>query len=448
MDNFNNGRLLKAKRLTITLVSFIIIIFTYLTIGDNENILKGLADIVTSPSVLITDFLVIGGLGATFINASLIFLFNFTLVKLLRVKISGLVIAAFFTVYGFSFFGKNLINILPIYIGGILYSKYEHINFKEILPTIMFTSALAPFISEVAFRVEANEVSYINAIALGTLIGFVATPLAKKMAGFHEGFNLYNLGFTGGILGAVITSILKAYHFTVTPQKLISVEYDMDLKIICSSVFLLLIVIGWYINENSFKGFGKLLSDSGHKADYVAKYGYGLTYVNMGIIGFVSMGFVVAIGETLNGPLLAGILTVVGFAAYGKHFKNITPVLLGVYLASIGTTTDGFVIALSALFGTSLAPISGVYGMFWGTVAGWLHFAVVRNIGVVHGGLNLYNNGFSAGIVAGVMLPIVRTFKEHKDQRRQKYYLKKKELYTLMMKEEDEKERQREKESE
>lgn len=440
MDNFKDGRLLRAKKLTTALISIVVVIFISLTIEDNENIIRGLAAIVTSPSVLITDFLVIGGLGATFINATLIFLFNFTLVKLLRVRVSGLVLAAFFTVYGFSFFGKNMINILPIYIGGILYSKYEHLNFREILPAIMFTSALAPFISEVAFRVEANEFSYINAIALGTIIGFVATPLAKKMAGFHEGFNLYNLGFTAGILGAVITSILKAYHFTVTPQKLISVEYDMDLKIICSLSFLLLIIIGWYINGNSFKGFKELIGDDGHKSDFVDKYGYGLTFINMGVVGFVSTGFVLLIGETLNGPLLAGILTVVGFGAYGKHFRNITPILLGVYLASIGTTNDGFVIALSALFGTSLAPIAGVYGIFWGTVAGWLHFAVVRNIGVVHGGLNLYNNGFSAGIVAGVMLPIVRTFKGHKDQRRQKYYLKKKELYTLLMKEEDEKE--------
>lgn len=302
----------------------------------------------------------------------------------------------------------------------------------------MFTSALAPFISEVAFRIEASEFSYINAIALGTLIGFVITPLAKKMAGFHEGFNLYNLGFTGGILGAVITSILKAYHFTVTPQRLISTEYDFDLKVLCFSSFLALIIIGWFINEKSFKGFKNLVADSGYKSDFTAKYGFGLTYINMGITGFVSTFFVMLLGETLNGPLIAGILTVVGFSAYGKHFRNIIPILLGVFLASIGTTSDGFVIALSALFGTSLAPMSGVYGVFWGTFAGWLHFAVVRNIGVVHGGLNLYNNGFSAGIVAGVLLPIIRTFREHKDQRTQKYYLKKKKLYTLMMDEEKE----------
>ena len=50
------------------------------------------------------------------------------------------------------------------------------------------------------------------------------------MASFHEGFNLYNLGFTGGILGAVITSILKLYNFPITPQRIISTEFDLALK--------------------------------------------------------------------------------------------------------------------------------------------------------------------------------------------------------------------------
>ena len=66
------------------------------------------------------------------------------------------------------------------------------------------------------------------------------------MAGFHEGFNLYNLGFTGGILGAVITSILKLYNFQITPQRIISTEFDLALKVICSSVFLALIIIGFF----------------------------------------------------------------------------------------------------------------------------------------------------------------------------------------------------------
>lgn len=58
------------------------------------------------------------------------------------------------------------------------------------------------------------------------------------------------------------------------------------------------------------------------------------------------------------------------------------------------------VLPTGGLFGTALAPIAGVYGFLPGMVAGWLHLAVVQNIGSVHGGMNLYNNGFSAGVVA------------------------------------------------
>ena len=110
------------------------------------------------------------------------------------------------------------------------------------------------------------------------------------MAGFHEGFNLYNLGFTGGILGAVITSILKLYNFQITPQRIISTEFDLALKVICSSVFLALIIIGFFINNSSFKGYMEILKDSGLKSDFVKKYGFGLTFINMGIMGFVATG--------------------------------------------------------------------------------------------------------------------------------------------------------------
>ena len=31
---------------------------------------------------------------------------------------------------------------------------------------------------------------------------------------------------------------------------------------------------------------------------------------------------------------------------------------------------------------------------------------VVMNVGYLHGGMNLYNNGFSGGFVAGILIPI------------------------------------------
>lgn len=438
MDNFKGERKKQIRLVVEIMILLFFFIFIYFVVKDEENMIRGFIKILTSPTVLITDFLVVGGIGATFLNAFLIFIFNYTLMRMLGTPLNGIAIASFFTVFGFSFFGKNILNILPFYVGGILYSKYEHIDFKDIIVTISFTSALAPFVSEVAFNIHVlSEYAYINAIVLGILIGFIVVPLAKKMAKFHEGYNLYNLGFTGGILGVVIASVMKLYQFVVVPQRIISKEYDITLKIITSVVFISLIIIGYYINNKSFTGYRALLKDNGLKSDFVVKYGYGLTYINMGILGFVAMMYPIILGEKLNGPLLGGILTIVGFAAYGKTVVNILPILLGVYLGQFGSETDGFTIALSGLFGTSLAPIAGVYGVVWGVIAGVLHIAVVQSIGIMHGGLNLYNNGFSAGIIAGFLLPIINTARESADKRKIKYLQRQKKLHNLIAQIED-----------
>lgn len=98
----------------------------------------------------------------------------------------------------------------------------------------------------------------------------------------------------------------------------------------------------------------------------------------------------------------------VGFGAYGKHIRNVIPVLLGVFLVNLINIHDvnaTFAI-LAALFGTTLAPIAGRYGVIAGIVAGALHMSLVTNIGFLHAGMNLYNNGFSGGFIAAIISPL------------------------------------------
>ena len=414
MDNIKQ-RIRQIEILALTLFMIILVCFLTYIINESENIFLGLFRIITSPAILVTDFIKVGGIGAAFLNALLILSFNYFLVRLFKIKITGVVIAMFFTVFGFSFFGKNILNILPFYLGGILYSIYTSTDFSEHIVPIAFSSALAPFVSSVAFYGEISyETSYINAILIGILIGFIVVPLSKSLYDFHEGYDLYNLGFTAGILGSVIIAVLKLYHYEITPQFLLSTEYDIPLKILCSSAFLSLIIIGFYINDNSLSGYFSLIKDNGYKSDFTQKYGYGLTFINMGVMGFISIGFVIITGQAFNGPVLAALFTVVGFSANGKTVFNTVPILIGALLSSLGSKGSIFTLAVSGLFGTALAPISGIFGPIAGIIAGWLHLAVVQNVGLVHGGLNLYNNGFSAGI----LLPIFNMITDNNNQRK------------------------------
>lgn len=420
MDKFAT-RIRKIESLVFAIATIIVVFFSiYILSYEKENVLLGLFRIVTSPAILVTDFIFVGGLGAAFLNALLIVYFNYFLTRLFKVKINGLVIASFFTVFGFSFFGKNILNILPFYLGGILYSIYTSTDLGENLVRLFFTTALAPFVSVIAFNRDSvnSEAFYINAILIGVLIGFIIVPLSKSLFDFHEGYDLYNLGFTAGILGTVIIAVLKMFDFEIVQQNLISYQYDLALQIICSSVFIALIIIGFYINDKSFSGYFTLVKDSGYNVDFTSKYGYGLSFINMGVMGFLGILFVRITGQTFNGPILAALFTVVGFSAVGKTIFNTIPILAGILIGQFETNVGSFTIAVSGLFGTALAPLTGTFGPLAGIVAGWLHLAVVQNVGFVHGGLNLYNNGFSAGIVAGFLLPIFNMISDNNNSRK------------------------------
>ena len=126
-----------------------------------------------------------------------------------------------------------------------------------------------------------------------------------------------------------------------------------------------------------------------------------------------------AVGGDLNGPVIGAILTIVGFSAFGKHPRNIVPIMLGVFLGSLFkpfTAADPSIL-LAALFGTTLAPIAGRFGWHWGIVAGLVHSSAALSVGSLHAGLNLYNNGFAAGLVAAVLVPVIIAVKGKREGR-------------------------------
>ena len=50
--------------------------------------------------------------------------------------------------------------------------------------------------------------------------------------------------------------------------------------------------------------------------------------------------------------------------------------------------------------------------MIAGLIAGYLHSSVALNVGIVYGGMNLYNNGFAGGIVAIFMVPVLQSVRD------------------------------------
>ena len=406
----------KLKILFIFPITFLVlgIIFSFLGVGTTMDLSSGLKNILLSQTILLTDFLSIGGIGPTFINVALISFYNLYLLKKYKLRINGLILAAFMTVIGFSFFGKNLFNIIPIYLGGYLYSYHKKIDFKDIIVSIMFATALAPVISEISFsNILPYKIAVLIGIGVGIFIGFIITPLASHMVKFYDGYNIYNLGFTAGILGTILTSALRNLDIEIEPVNNIYLHNNVLLILTLAIMFIYLICIGLSINKNVLKEYKYIFNYSGKVVtDYTFLMGYGVTFFNMGLMGLISLIFVLLIGGVINGPVIAGIFTIVGFSAFGKHLKNCIPIILGVLMTALflGRDISSTSVIITVLFSTTLCPIAGVYGSKIGFIAGILHFLLATNVGIIHGGVNLYNNGFAGGLVAGFLLPILDAF--------------------------------------
>jgi hypothetical protein len=406
----NNG-----KFLILAAYAFSLILFGF-SVNTPQEIALGLQKIITSPDTLITDYIGVGGLGATLVNSGTLTLIVTFIFYRLNLAPTGLMIACLFIISGCALFGKNLFNVWFIVAGVFLYGKYHQKPFKDLAYTAFLGTALAPVVTEIIF--STDSVVWVRVplgIAISLAIGFILPPVSANLLKVHQGFSLYNMGFTAGIVGTIVVSLLNSYGIIPAPQLIWTKVNDFILGSYLGFVFLSMLIIGIRLTSHPLEKIRRIWASSGQLVtDFVVMEGFGASLINMGMNGLIATLYIILVKGDLNGPTVGGILTIVGFSAFGKHPKNIIPIFLGVYLGTFGKqwNADDPSLQLAALFGTTLAPIAGKYGWFWGIMAGFIHSSAAQSVGVLHGGLNLYNNGFAAGIVATSLVPIIQSFEK------------------------------------
>lgn len=384
-----------------------------------SEVVRGYYNILTSSSNLLTDYMYVGGQGAAFFNAFTILIFSIYTTKFGKPYINGGDIAAIILVTGFAFFGKNVLNSFPLSFGVFLYARIMKIDKSEVILPSLYVTALAPLVSEIMFAYNLPfHIGLYFGYMLGILVGMVVTPLSKSFVKFHHGYNLYNMGFTVGIVAMALVSILRMFDIKIDIVSNLYDKSDAKVVIYLAILFVIMTIYGFIRNGFSIKGYKEILKSNGRfPSDFLVNIGLYPTIINMGIMGIITILFVVFMQGKFNGPIIGGIFSVSAFSAFGKHPKNAVPVLLGAALASIlnihqPSDTSSL---LAALFGTTLSPIAGEYGPFAGLVAGFMHMGMVFNIGAVYGGANLYNNGFSGGFIAAILVPLLEEIRKYKE---------------------------------
>ncbi|WP_409227264.1 DUF1576 domain-containing protein [Gudongella sp. SC589] len=383
------------------------------------GLVNGLVHIAMSPTLLLTDYLAIGGIGASLLNSGVLMLLTIFIARRNDALMNGPLIAAVFTVGGFAFFGKNIYNIQGILLGVYIFSRIQKDHFTKYIIIAYFGTALSPIVSQVSFGMGFGVFpGIVLGVGAGLVIGLILPPLASSFVRFHQGFNLYNIGFTSGIIGMILMSVFRLSGYDHSLNQIIVTETSIPLLVLLVLYFFSMILVGLITSKNSWKEYRSLLKNPGRLVtDFVSLHGFSTSILNMGVLGLLGILLVSLLQGPINGPIIGGIFTLVGFGSFGKHPGNSLPIMVGVLvaglIAGLPFSSTGFL--LTVLFATTLAPISGHYGYFAGILAGFLHLALVSNLGYLHGGMNLYNNGFSGGFVAAFLVPIFESYKRERN---------------------------------
>ena len=397
-------------------ILFCIYIIFGLVYASPMEIIRGLWTITISPDILVSDYVAIGGLGAAVVNAALAGFLCLLVMVFSKHQPVGLTLGTFGLVLGFAFFGKNPANMIPIILGGYLYSRVTKTPFKTCcLPPILVT-CLAPVVTQLAFVDHIRTpVGIAIGIVMGLFIGFVINPIAKATKLTHDGYNLYNVGLAGGLLAIGIMVVYRTLGINFLPLGIWSDGYSIQLGILLLITSVYFIICGLFASGDA--GFLAMAYMKTDDSDYYVQFG-GKSYINMGLLGLLCFVFMLAVRGEYNGPVIGAILSVVGFGACGKRLLSSIPIMAGCMLAALGSmltmgipfNSSGFLVA--AIFSTCLCPLATKFGWKWGVVVGFIHLSFASNIAAFHGGMNLYNNGLAGGLAVLLLLPVIRMVNE------------------------------------
>ena len=402
---------------------------------------SGFAQILMSPAQLTKDYFEVGSVSGAFLNVALVGFACTAMAFLPGAAVNGLTIAAYFLTTGFSFWGINFLNMWPFFLGVMLHALARRESFAKYVNLAMFSTALCPLASELLLRYpESGEprgvtlTGVVLMLAVGMLIGFLTPAMAAHSPSVHKGYDLYSAALPGVLLGLFAVAVLYKSLGHAVPEIAATLGESHPAVVwgFCAVFFGLCVLAGWQLNGRSFGGYADLLRDTGHKADFAAKYGAGLAVMNVGVYGLMILAYYIFVnavqGDALagfNGVTLGIVFCMVCFGGAGAHPGNVWPIMAGYVVFSFAATlclggvfpVNAQAIMVGLCFASGLAPIAGNYGWWAGILAGGMHYFLVTSIPAIHGGFSLYNGGFTSLLIAVILTPQLETFCKTKEQR-------------------------------
>ena len=423
LKNMNESSFLK---LFMGFISACFVIAAFL-MPDRGRAFTGLWQIVSQPGKITTNYFHLGGFAATFLNMGLVGFICLGLFVALKGNANNVSSLAFLLTVGFSSWGITVLNVWFTFAGVALYYIVKKEKMSGACNAMMFSTGIAPLITDLLVRYPNAEVVGFNAAGLivtvlvGLFIGFMIPAGLGHAPAVHKGLDIYS---------AAVPVCFIAFFLNATLYKTIGIDLPgtaTDMTVAGQSIVNLfcLIVFGLCVVQALLMGckpadYLKLLTAKDHVGNVSGSLGKEVFLMNVGIFGLFILAYYNLIGASFNSVTFGIIFCMLCTANSGSHPGNVWPIMLGYAVGSYGfsflsglaggsyaMTINAQAIAIGLCFANGLSPITSKYGWFWGAVAAVMHFLLVTSVPNMHGGFCLYNGGFTAAVICVLLVPVL-----------------------------------------
>ena len=426
--------------------SFLKLFFAFITaaflIGavcmpDRAEMFAGFVRILTSPAKVSTNYFSVGGFAGTLLNMGLVAAAMTALFHFSGTKVNNVSTLAFLLTLGFCSWGINLLNMWFTMAGvavGCLIKKekpFSNIN------AMLFTTGVAPFISELLVRyphaeaIGFNVLGFVLAVVAGLAVGIMVPAGLPHSPNVHKGFNLYSAALPVGMAAFLLNGVFYKVMGIDLPGTVgdMSVTSRTIANIFYISLFSLFVVFARFLGC-SFKDYWNLLKNRNQVNNVSGTLGNATFLMNAGFFGLFIMAYYNLIGASFNGVLFGLILCMLCTCNSGSRPSNVWPIMLGYLVASTVTgwispmLGGNFSLAVNApaivvglCYANGLSPIVDKYGWQYGFVASMIHYCLVTLVPSLHGAFCLYNGGFTGIFVCIIFVPVLERYCKTKAER-------------------------------
>ena len=408
--------------------------------SDRATMFSGLVQIMTQPSKLTSSYFAIGGYAATFLNMGLVGTICLLLFVLFKGTPNNVSTLAFILTLGFGSWGINILNIWPTILGVVIYCLVKKEKFGTQVNAMLFSTGIAPIITDLMIRYPHAEVVGFNAVGIclalvvGVAIGFFLPAGLAHSPKVHKGFDLYSaalpIGMTAFFLNAMLYKTMGIDLPAGADAAQLQVASQATVNLFCCLLFGACVVFAFALGCKP-KDYWRLLTDPALVNNFSSTYGNATFLMNVGVFGLFILAYYNLIGATFNGVTFGIIFCMLSTCNSGSHPGNVWPIMLGYVAAStvfgwLSPLLGGnFTLAVNAqaicvglCYANGLSPIADKYGWQYGFIAAVMHYLLVTSVPNLHGGFCLYNGGFTAALICIILVPELERFSKTKDERK------------------------------